>query len=227
MRAALAVLAALAGPAAADVWQVRLGPLRAAELLLDGTETGGDYRVVAQLHTTGLVRLAARVSYVAEVAGALGAAGLRPARYREAADTGRRQSQAALVWERARLARIELVESGAAAGERPQPEAGSVDPLTALWTVARPRPAAGACDLTLALFDGRRVSRLWLGPAEPAPEGLLCRGEYRRLAGFTAEDMAERAAFPLAAVYRVEAGQAVLERVELDTLFGRARIERR
>ncbi len=89
-------------------------------------------------------------------------------------------------------------------------------------------PAGQECDLALKLFDGKRSSRLTLGAPQAVDGGVACPGEYRRVAGFSAEDMAERSRFPFT-VYLEPAGDGMMRvrEVVMETLYGNARLKRR
>ena len=57
---------------------------------------------------------------------------------------------------------------------------------------------------------------------------MICQGEYRRIAGFSKRDMEEKTAFPFTLTYAPTAdGQMHVELVEMETLYGTARMVRR
>jgi hypothetical protein len=113
-------------------------------------------------------------------------------------------------------------------GLDPATQGGTVDPLTAMYAFLRDRPAAAACNQRLVLFDGERRSQLALGPPRPADGGISCDGEYRRLEGFSAEDMAERTRFPFSLRLEPAAGDLLrVTEVRMQTLFGPAVMARR
>ncbi|MGR3757861.1 MAG: hypothetical protein ACU0AT_11610 [Tranquillimonas sp.] len=57
--------------------------------------------------------------------------------------------------------------------------AGIVDPATALDRLL----SATGCPDPIRIYDGRRVVQLSFGSAEETPTGLICRGDYRVVAG--------------------------------------------
>jgi hypothetical protein len=79
----------------------------------------------------------------------------------------------------------------------PAKQSGVIDPLTALYLALRPVAASEACGRSWEVFDGRHVARLTIGPGTARGDGLRCEGEYRRLRGYSAEEMAERPLVPL------------------------------
>jgi hypothetical protein len=106
-------------------------------------------------------------------------------------------------------------------------QGGTVDLLTALFRAARPRPRDALCDWSLDLFDGRRRSRLTLGPIEGHRNSLTCAGEYRRLAGYPPEDLASYDHMPFRLTFEPgDAGNWLLTRIDTQTPYGRMRILR-
>lgn len=237
--AALALAAALAlipqHPAAATaepaVFEVTLRGLPAATLRLDGTETQGRYSVTGRLESRGLAAMVRRVRFDAQVEGRIAADGrLRPARFAEQTDTGRRSSEAVIEYARGvpRVTRA-LPERPARDWDvNPATQGGTVDPLTALWAALRDVEAGQECNLALRMFDGRRSTTLRLAAPERTADRVTCAGEYRRVAGFSPEDMAERTRFPFRLTYAPGAdGRMQVIEVTMETLYGRARMARR
>lgn len=105
-------------------------------------------------------------------------------------------------------------------------QAGTVDTTTAAFAILRDRPAALACDLDLAIYDGRRRHRIVFDSL--SADGLTCAGRYSRVAGFSADEMAERRDWPLTLTYtRLPDGTLRVDRLNFPTSFGTARIVRR
>jgi len=109
----------------------------------------------------------------------------------------------------------------------PEEQRGTADTTTAAYAVLRDRPEGLACDLDIAVYDGRRRHRIRLDEREATGDGLVCRGRYSRVAGFDAEDMAERRHWPLQMNYtRLGNGTYRVERISFPTSYGTARIVR-
>jgi hypothetical protein len=182
------------------------------------------------LQSTGLLRLLADIRYDAQVQGARAGMRFSPVRYREEANTGQRQQSAEMVWSRG----VPVVEN-VAPPQEPRPEdldpatqRGTVDPLTALWTVLRDVPAEKACTATSDVFDGRRRSKLRLHSPQPEGEAILCSGEYRRVAGFADWEMADRVSYPFSV--RMEPngnGLMQVTKVSVDSTYGQVQLVRR
>jgi len=238
---AVVAMLAVAGSSAAEdrrdsaPFAVSILGLRVVELRLAGAESpSGAYAARVVIGTTGAARAIARVRFEAEAAGLRRGGDWRPVRYVESADTGRRQSAARLsfadgavqVLSAAPDLPAETAGHAAAAPDDgvllPVPAGwniGAVDPMTALYAAMRDLAPGEDCALDLRIFDGTRASRVRIAPSGDGH----CRGEYRRVGGFPARDMAERAAFPLV-LMRADRGDDWQRRVraEVATLWGTA-----
>jgi hypothetical protein len=105
---------------------------------------------------------------------------------------------------------------------------GTVDPLTALYATLRDVDKGTECQVSLKMFDGRRHSQITTSERQEAGEQVVCQGEYRRLAGFSAEDLAEKTRFPFSLIYSpTDDGRMRVTEVTMDSLFGKARLTRR
>jgi hypothetical protein len=100
--------------------------------------------------------------------------------------------------------------------------------MTSLYAVLRDVPRDAACTARFVSFDGRRRTETALLSATPQGDGLICAGLYRRVAGYSPEDMAERSQFPFTITYApVPDGRLRVVEVTLDTTYGRALMKRR
>jgi hypothetical protein len=63
----------------------------------------------------------------------------------------------------------------------------------------------------------------------PKQEGdrIVCEGEYRRVAGFSGRQMREKTRFPFEITYAPAGDRYRIERISIDTLYGRATLDRR
>jgi hypothetical protein len=231
---ALATLIALALPlpARAETAQFDLSirGIRAGTLTFDGAAEAGRYAVTGRLESTGLVGLLRKIRFDGEVQGRIEDKRFTPARYVERADTGKRQSEAVMEYRRG-VPQVKVYNPPRAPGDGgidPARQGGTVDPLTAMFATLRDVPAGNACNLALTLFDGKRRSQVTLGPPQPREGGATCPGEYRRLEGFSADDMAEKSRFPFT-VHLVPGPEGMLRvaEVTMESLYGNARLKRR
>ena len=226
----LAVVAGLgACPVSADgstdaVFDLAIRGLSAGSLTVKGKEQGGSYATSGVLQSGGMVGLLARLNYTASAKGRVKGAQFQPSRYDEIADTGKRKSKTTMTYSRG-VPRVVAGETGAL---DPASQRGTVDPLTAIYAAFRDVNAGDVCKLNVQMFDGKRRSQVRL--ANPREEGgmITCDGEYRRLKGFSAKDMAEKSRFPFNLFYAQTAdGRYRVEKVVTQTLYGNASLTRR
>jgi hypothetical protein len=212
------------------VYDLSLRGFTLGRFRLAAEESGAAYSLAAAVDSTGVARIFRRFSYRATARGRLAEGRLQPLHYEEVADTGNRRSEAVLDYAGGAPRVLRYTSPGPVGADSPDPatQGGTLDPLSALHALLRDQPAAGLCDRTLVIFDGRRRSHIRLGPPRAAEGGVTCAGEYRRLQGFTAEEVARHVAIPLRVRYApLGAGRMRALRVEMDTVYGLAAVHRR
>ncbi len=232
--AALWLGAAAATPALAErqdqgTFDLAIRGIRAGVLSFSGSNDGTSYSAVGRLESTGIVAAIRKVRYDASASGRMAKGKWSPARYEEQADTGKRQS-ASLLEYRDGIPRelLKASREGTPQYIDPATQAGTVDPMTALYATLRDVPAAEACRLSLMMFDGARRSQITLSSPEVAGDTIACTGEYRRLAGFSEKEMAEKQRFAFRLSYAsADPGHVRVVSVTMDTLYGRATLTRR
>jgi Protein of unknown function (DUF3108) len=228
---ALCLLLPSAALAESFAFDVTLAGVRVASMTVDGEETAKTYRAAAQVVTRGLAGAVRPVRWDAAVNGARKGARLMPSSFREEVDTGRRQTSVRLAWKGGAPA-VQAYDSSEAievAAADPAAQKGTVDPLTALYAGLRPVAPDAACGLAYEVFDGQRRTSVALSTPLPVEGGgVECAGTYRRIAGFPASDLAERPRFAFRVTYLPRPGGLLhVDRIETDTLFGRAVLRRR
>ena len=234
-RVAMAVLAAVltASTSHAEdpvVFDLSIRGIRAGTLSFSGQATDGRYAVSGRLESAGLVSLVRQVRYDGKAEGSLRQGRFMPVRYREQADTGKRQSESVMEYRRG-VPQVKVYNPPRDLGSDgidPATQGGTVDPLTALFATLRDVAPGEACNRTLTMFDGKRRSQLVLGTPAAVEGGIACPGEYRRLAGFSADDMAEKSRFPFTVrLVRGASGLMQVEEVTMESIYGNARLKRR
>ena len=206
------------------LFDVSIRGLKAGTLSIKGTEEGGRYKTTGVLKSGGLVGLIASVKYTAAAQGAVSGARFQPTRYDENADTGKRQSRTKMTYSGG----VPKVVEGSTGDLSPSSQKGTVDPQTAIYAAFRDVSEDQVCKLNVQMFDGKRRSQVKLSSPRADGDRILCNGEYRRLKGFSAEDMAEKTRFPFNLYYTKTAdGRYRVERVVTETLYGNAVMTRR
>lgn len=103
----------------------------------------------------------------------------------------------------------------------PAAQGDAEDPASLAARLLAPGAAEEVCGAAFEVFDGRRRSRVALGPAEVREGGLLrCRGAWRRVAGFRERDLAKGPVPILAEFLPGADGTARLVRLEVSTDWG-------
>jgi len=228
-----ALMAPVAAPqmAAADgatnaKFSVAIRGINAGTLTIKGKESGSSYSASGVLQSGGLVGLVAKVKYTAASTGSVKGSTFRPSRYTESADTGKRKSNSKITYKSG----VPIVDDfkPVPGGVDPKTQKGTVDPMTALYAAFRDVDEADVCKLKVAMFDGKRRSQVQLRSPRADGDMIACDGEYRRLKGFSAEDMAEKTRFPFNLYYAKTAdGRYRVEKVVTQTLYGNAVMKRK
>ena len=209
--------------AADTTFDVTLAGVQVARMTVAGDVTGGAYQTQVSITSDGLAGLFKRIRFQAQAEGTVGDA-FMPARYTERADTGRRQSQVEMVYADG-VPKVVTYASPRPDGPNlldPATQGGTLDPATALFAGLRDLPAGQGCAVGFVVFDGRRRSAYAL-----SGDGLRCTGEYRRIAGYTPEEMAERSRFPLEVVYEARGDALRVVEASVQTVYGKVRLKRR
>lgn len=207
---------------------VMLG-LTAGSVTFSAEQTDSAYAVTGRLETAGAVAFLKKVSYDARSAGTVTGGTYVPSRYSEKADTGERQSEAVMEY----VDGVPQVKSynpprkARKSDINPATQGGTVDPLTALYATLRDVAPGEECKISVPMFDGRRASRLSLSAPVRQGDSVTCQGEYRRVAGFSKSDMKKKTSFPFSLTYTPTAdGKMRVTEIEMDTLYGQARLIR-
>lgn len=230
----IAVLVAAAQPVAASettdqgVFDFHLLGIKAGVFAYKGVRNETSYAVTGRLESAGLVSFVKQIRYDAKARGRVGADGrLVPRRYEEDADTGKRQSRSLMEYEDG-VPTVVRPERQRARDVDPATQGGTLDPLSALYAVFRDMPREEVCALEIHMFDGKRRSRVQLSEPTSRDDRVVCAGEYRRLAGFSKREMAEKQRFAFTLTYAPAGdGQMRVRRVEMETEYGPATLTRR
>lgn len=208
-------------------FDVVYGPLNVARISVASRETGGSYAVGVDIRATGLAAAFARIDFRMNAEGYFGSPTLNVASYRETIDTGQRESTVDMVWQGGRPV-IRSQEAGTVTPVPPsRVRSGAVDPLTAMYRLARARPEEELCGWSASIYDGARLASVTVGPPSRQEDVITCQATHRRLEGFPADDLARFPAFNFTATFRPVGDLWQLTEVATGTIYGTVRILRR
>lgn len=227
---ALAV-AASAGGAWAETgrFAVSFAGLGAGTLSFEATQSGDRYRVSGAARPGGVLGMLFDAKVDSQAAGTAQGNSYRPAEAREVTRRSGETTTRTLTY-RGGVPSItdDPPDKPSRHSAPPAEQTGTVDTTTAAFAILRDRPADMACQLDLAIYDGRKRHRIALTRAEPrAGGGLTCKGVYSRVAGFSPRDMSGQRDWPLTMIYdRLPDGSYRVASLSFETSVGLARIER-
>jgi len=229
----LGLLVAQAGTASTEQrgYDVRYGPLTVLRIDYLGRENANSYAAAARIAAAGIISLFAPVSFDIHAEGRHNATSFQPVSYREDVETGRRSSTVELRYSgnRPELAAISPEEAfpwDVALDD----QRGTVDPMTALHRLGRPNAAADVCGWQLGIFDGRRRTRVVLGPPARDGDSITCAGTYDRIGGFSPEEMDRHTSFGFSVRFSPVAGDGdlwELSEARAQTIYGNVTVRRR
>lgn len=234
--ATLSCAAPFSGPARADqsdqiVFRVSLAGLPAGELRIDGKIAGNGYAASGSVATTGLFGALSRIRYDATVTGRHDGTGFHPAEFNETAVRGDRHVTYRMSFRDGTPVSVSQTPARKprSTDVDPRAQGGTIDPLSALYAVLRDVDRTEACTLSVYMFDGSKRSHVGLGAPSPTPGGgVTCAGEYRRIGGFSAKEMADKSVFPFTLTYAPapEPGRLRVVAIVTDTILGKGRLTR-
>lgn len=231
---ALGLFAVLSPPANAQTdggeFDLLIRGIKAATFSFAAQQDGSAYAVTGAVQTSALTALIKRLQYQGAATGTVFKGRYSPTHYKEAADTGRRQSDATLAYAGGvpRVTAYSPAVQPQSGDVDPASMGGSVDPLTALYATMRAVDAGAECNLSLDLFDGKRASTLQIGAPLAVADTVTCVGAYIRVQGFTAKEMAKQPRFPFTLTYApVGTGQMQVVQVISETIYGKVTLKRR
>ncbi|CTQ48283.1 DUF3108 domain-containing protein [Jannaschia donghaensis] len=174
------------------------------QIALSARDDGGSYVVTAQGRPTGIAGALVKYQYDGTARGTVRGGRHAVTRYEERELDDGTLTGATMTFDGGRPTNVTFDPPRPAEpwDIEPTAQSGVIDTLSALYLMVRPTDAAGACDQRYDLFDGRHISRLTLGAAQTGDGGTIrCSGEYRRLKGYSPEEMAKRPRVPMTVIY--------------------------
>jgi len=219
------VTASAAQASEQDAFSVRLLGVKVGEMRMAWEETAQSYSVAARFKTTGLAGALSTVYFNVTAQGRRSDGRYLPQRYTEQMDTGERVADGSMVWRnglpRPEGERFDNPDRVPAARIR-----GAVDPMTALFMVAKDRDPAGLCDVAQTIYDGERLTQIVFDGEKRKKDRVTCTGRYERLAGYSKEDLRNNAIFPISVTYTPAGARMEMYEVRVKTIYGDATILR-
>lgn len=235
LAAMLALAAAFAGGSAgaiedAAAFNVSFGGIRAGVIALRAEQSGGQYTAHGSARPSGLLAALFEAEIDTVASGAVSGNTYRPRMAKEVTAKTDERTERSFRYAADGVPSVTRTppRGPSAHAAPPDAQAGTVDTTTAAYAILRDRRPELACQLDIAVYDGRRRHRIELTTPRPTEDGLRCTGRYTRVAGFSPEDMAGQTVWPLTLDYTRRPGGALrVDRLSFPTSFGRARITRR
>lgn len=226
---------AMPGAAAAEgeqaaTFDIYLRGVKAAQLAYSAIEESGRYSAAAKMKTSGLIGWLRTVSYEAQAQGSVRGHDLVPSLYRENRinDDDERGAQMAYRGGVPQGRVFDPPQPPRPGDIDPATQGGTLDVMSAIYAVFREKPRDKVCAVDEHIFDGRRRTRITAGSPRAEGDTIVCDAQYRRIAGFSAEDMAERQIFPFRLIYEENGnGTWHVTRVEMETTYGKGSMVRR
>ena len=232
----LLALSLFAGAAHAEArkdsatFNVYVKGLRIGYLGFTGVSDGRSYATSGKVESGGLIGVFVSARYDASARGRVTPKGFVPVRYTESADTGKRKSDSVMEY-RGGVPQVKKYNPPrkSTKGEvAPATQGGTLDPMTVIYAALRDATEDEVCTLNVKMFDGKRRSQVRLYNRKATADGVTCNGEYRRLKGFSAKEMAERQSYPFTLTFeKLPTGMYRATRMVLTTDIGTAQLVRR
>jgi len=233
---ALLLCAALPGAVLAERiedkanFDVVIRGISAASLGFSAAEDGGRYAVSGLLKSAGIAAMFRKISYTGTATGAVSGNRYTPFSYVEQSDNGKKKSTSKMTYSRGVPSAVKYTPARDAREKdvAPASQGGTVDTLTALYAILRDVDAGQECKVSLKMYDGRYVSSIAISKPQAKGDGVVCTGQYRRIAGFKPAEMAERKTFPFTLTYEpVGNGRMRVTEVAMESIYGKAVMKRR
>ena len=187
------------------------GGITLGKVDMDATIRGGQYHVVSNLETSGVVNAFWQAQIQATSNGKIGPKSLEPALY-DSFDTNHsgKKQEVSLTYEGGNPVRLFAEPKFATKGYdvKPEEQKATFDPLSAVIYITSGIGAAAGnpCGVVAPVFDGRRRYNIELSKVKDTTvkmdnglykgKALLCEMKYKQLAGFKPKIIKDNASFP-------------------------------
>ncbi len=221
--------AALAQETAID-FEVRYGNLLVSRMTLATNVEDDRYTARGLIRDAGLVGAFFDLTYDGTASGWIRGGDVVPRSYRAVSDDGNTRREVRIDYDAGRPVQVRMDPALSDRPYRldPRQQAGALDPVSAAWRVLSDQPLEAACGRRIPVFDGRRRNRIEIGPPRGGPAEFACDGAFVRVAGYSDKAMQDGRRFPFTLHLKPAGdGQVRLERLEIQTVYGRLNAWRR
>lgn len=223
-------VAGLAETASKGAFDVYVRGIKAGRLAFSGIENGTFYSAVGHVESTGLLAAVVKVRYDARSKGRMNGSSFIPASYFEKTTGSRRNNESVMEYRSGvpQVKKYTPPRDPKPWDVPPKTQAGTLDPMTVLYTALKDVPLSAVCNVNVRMYDGKRASTVKLSDREPNGEGYSCNGEYRRIQGWHPKELEKKSRFPFRLTYaKVGDDLYRVTHVTIDTVAGRATLKRR
>lgn len=204
--------------------------IRAGTITVNGTETRNSYSLKGAVSPTLLLRKFKNVGFNGYASGRTKNGEFYSERYAGNARTGSHNSTVKIRWS----GKTPIVEKYAPQRVKrpydinPSAQANTKDLLTSAYAVFKTVSADKLCNVTHKMFDGRRRTQINLGTPKISGKIATCNGTYKRVAGFSPNQMQKKVNFPFTMYYeRQDDGYYRFKEFTAAATFGKIRAIRK
>ena len=181
-------------------YTVKIAGIPVGLLGIAANTSNRQYAVAGDIRSTGILAAFAKVHFKATSRGWFrGAYGFKPRDYRAESLSKDNQSSMSMHYSTGQPIPSEISPEPALPGKK---QVGTIDPMTAIFAAFRDRSRDQLCKGDLEIYDGKTRASLKLTPGDITKDSARCTGEYKRVAGFSDDKMAEGNTFPLEIDYQ-------------------------
>ena len=225
---------ALAEPVSAQ-YGVSISGFPIGRVTYEGEVDRNEYRIQGFMGSSGFFGFFIGARYSGAVIGEFRGGQPRPSIFRGRFEQRRKFAQVDIRYKNGRPVEIVRIPP-----REPQPEdatsaqaAGHLDPISALYFMLVDRKRQNLCRQDFRIFEGSRTARIGMARLEPSDDAeptdaVVCQGIYRRMDGFTEEQLEERRDYPFLMTYLPnDDGTYFVSEFVATTDYGTARAVRR
>ena len=219
-----------AAQAQSHIFKLYIKGIKAGTISTTAKKNATGYSLSGAIKPSIFLRLLRDVGYVGKASGNYSGASYSPGKYTGHTKTGSRTSTVKMRFTKGKPIVDAYLPSRAKRGYdiNPAAQKGTLDLLTAAHSVFEDSAAKDLCNRIIAMFDGRRRSKLTLSKPKKSGSRATCSGKYTRIAGFSPHDMQKRVNFPFSLVYEQQNdGNYRLMSFHTQTTFGNAKAVRK